>query len=438
MIAFICCSATSGSWLKVSIGTSFPRGAAARNLRYDFCVRWGLTALCVLAPLTAHAEPRPIVVGGFLGVEFLPNDVELGNSWAPDQVPQSGPALGGRVTWWALPHVLGDNDLALNLGLEGELQFAMSSTGSNMAAGRKSYASPLFGTGADLIASLTTGTNVLPHVLVGGGTNTMFTSSPFATDDTDPVVYWGLGAHFGLRSFAIRVDLRQGAEASRMGGMTSTFTCVVAIEKPVAWTTGPVEYTPPQYDERKRNRDLEVVTPPPPPPPVLDRDADGIPDDADKCPDAAEDKDGFQDQDGCPDLDNDGDGLADAQDRCPNEAETPNGYQDQDGCPDEIPAPIAAMVGPAPKLTFPRAKAKLTASAKNALDQIAATLLKFPDVRLRVVGHAGKGVSDDLARRRAEEVKWYLIDGGIATDRVDTSAQPADAGGARIELQLAH
>ena len=40
-----------------------------------------------------------------------------------------------------------------------------------------------------------------------------------------------------------------------------------------------------------------------------DRDGDGIPDDVDKCPNEPEDKDGFQDEDGCPDLDNDGDGI---------------------------------------------------------------------------------------------------------------------------------
>jgi len=65
-----------------------------------------------------------------------------------------------------------------------------------------------------------------------------------------------------------------------------------------------------------------------------DRDGDGIPDDADNCPDDPEDKDGFQDEDGCPDLDNDGDGIPDAQDKCPNDPEDKDGFQDADGCPD--------------------------------------------------------------------------------------------------------
>ena len=65
-----------------------------------------------------------------------------------------------------------------------------------------------------------------------------------------------------------------------------------------------------------------------------DRDGDGIPDTSDSCPDEAEDKDGYQDEDGCPELDNDGDGIPDAQDKCPNEPEDKDGYQDEDGCPE--------------------------------------------------------------------------------------------------------
>ena len=68
--------------------------------------------------------------------------------------------------------------------------------------------------------------------------------------------------------------------------------------------------------------------------PDLDNDGDGIPDVKDKCPDEAEDFDGFQDEDGCPDLDNDGDGIPDVKDKCPNEAEDFDGFQDDDGCPD--------------------------------------------------------------------------------------------------------
>jgi len=66
-----------------------------------------------------------------------------------------------------------------------------------------------------------------------------------------------------------------------------------------------------------------------------DADGDGIPDAIDKCPNEPEDKDGFEDSDGCPDPDNDKDGVADAIDKCPNEPETKNGIDDDDGCPEK-------------------------------------------------------------------------------------------------------
>jgi len=69
-------------------------------------------------------------------------------------------------------------------------------------------------------------------------------------------------------------------------------------------------------------------------PRVGDRDRDGIRDDIDRCPDAAEDFDGYQDSDGCPDPDNDGDRILDGDDRCPDLAEDEDGVDDGDGCPE--------------------------------------------------------------------------------------------------------
>jgi OmpA-OmpF porin, OOP family len=65
--------------------------------------------------------------------------------------------------------------------------------------------------------------------------------------------------------------------------------------------------------------------------PIKDKDGDGINDDVDKCPDEPEDKDGFEDTDGCPDLDNDKDGIPDGTDQCPLEAGPP----ENKGCPDK-------------------------------------------------------------------------------------------------------
>ena len=73
---------------------------------------------------------------------------------------------------------------------------------------------------------------------------------------------------------------------------------------------------------------------PTPPPARGDADGDGIFDDVDDCPKVPEDKDGFQDDDGCPEDDNDADGIVDRIDNCPLDAEDRDGFEDEDGCPD--------------------------------------------------------------------------------------------------------
>lgn len=68
--------------------------------------------------------------------------------------------------------------------------------------------------------------------------------------------------------------------------------------------------------------------------PELDNDKDKIPDTRDDCPMDPEDLDGFEDKDGCPEADNDRDNIVDAKDRCPNEPEDRDDFEDEDGCPD--------------------------------------------------------------------------------------------------------
>ena len=68
--------------------------------------------------------------------------------------------------------------------------------------------------------------------------------------------------------------------------------------------------------------------------PIKDTDTDGILDDVDECVDIAEDRDQFEDENGCPDRDNDRDGIEDDKDACRNEAEDADGFEDSDGCPE--------------------------------------------------------------------------------------------------------
>jgi len=65
-----------------------------------------------------------------------------------------------------------------------------------------------------------------------------------------------------------------------------------------------------------------------------DADRDGIDDDVDQCRELGEDRDGFEDDDGCPEGDNDQDTVPDQPDKCPNQKEDLDGFHDDDGCPD--------------------------------------------------------------------------------------------------------
>ncbi|MDP2344318.1 MAG: OmpA family protein [Deltaproteobacteria bacterium] len=70
-------------------------------------------------------------------------------------------------------------------------------------------------------------------------------------------------------------------------------------------------------------------------PDTEDTDGDGNRDDTDKCINEAEDKDGFEDDDGCPDLDHDKDGIPNDADKCVDQPEDKDTFEDDDGCPEE-------------------------------------------------------------------------------------------------------
>ncbi len=156
--------------------------------------------------------------------------------------------------------------------------------------------------------------------------------------------------------------------------------------------------------------------------PDADNDKDGVADSVDGCPGNSEDKDNFEDADGCPDPDNDKDRIADAADACPDQAETPNGYRDADGCPDEVPAEVARFSGVIAGVKFETGKAVLLPSSSKVLDDAAAVLVKFGDLRLEVQGHTDD-VGDDaknlaLSLSRAQSVVAYLVGKGVPADRL--------------------
>ena len=164
-----------------------------------------------------------------------------------------------------------------------------------------------------------------------------------------------------------------------------------------------------------------------------DQDQDGISDRFDRCPKLAEDHDGFEDTDGCPDTDNDQDGIADSQDQCPMRPEIFNEYKDEDGCPDQVKAPVqetedehadeGQLLDITERVFFKHNESILLEKSFPILDEVASLLKKYPQIEeLRVEGHTddtGKKVANqELSRDRAAAVRTYLISKGISPSRL--------------------
>ncbi len=181
-----------------------------------------------------------------------------------------------------------------------------------------------------------------------------------------------------------------------------------------------------------------------------DRDNDGIADSRDVCPDLAEDKDDFQDDDGCPDYDNDNDGVPDNKDKCVNDAEDKDGFQDEDGCPDpdndkdgipdtrdncpdvkgdathngcpfKEPAKIEdnfILEG----VVFRTGSAEITEDSYPILDGVFDQLTKYSDRKFEIAGHTdnvGKDkINIKLSLDRANSVRDYLVNRGIEANRL--------------------
>lgn len=156
----------------------------------------------------------------------------------------------------------------------------------------------------------------------------------------------------------------------------------------------------------------------------LDSDGDGVHDGLDQCPVTPI---GVKvDGRGCP-LDSDGDGVSGEKDKCPN---TPRGEKvGTDGCPPPTPAPVPSPAqAPEPRklilegVNFDNDKAALRPESLGILDNAAATLKEWGDVKVEVAGHTDANNSDAynlrLSQRRAYAVRNYLVDKGIAAERL--------------------
>ncbi|MDD5308823.1 MAG: OmpA family protein [Deltaproteobacteria bacterium] len=205
--------------------------------------------------------------------------------------------------------------------------------------------------------------------------------------------------------------------------------------------------------------DMDRCPDQPGPPPdgcPKDLDGDGIIDALDQCILDPEDKDGYLDDDGCPDLDNDLDGIPDTADRCPNDPEDPDGFEDTDGCPDpdndqdtvpdvtdECPNQKGEVANNGcPKkyegveitdthirinqtIHFAYNKATIKPDSFPILNTVAQVLRDYPEITVSVEGHTDSRGNDSfnkkLSDKRAKAVMDYLMkNGGIAKSRLQS------------------
>jgi outer membrane protein OmpA-like peptidoglycan-associated protein len=155
-----------------------------------------------------------------------------------------------------------------------------------------------------------------------------------------------------------------------------------------------------------------------------DKDGDGYPDATDQCPNAAEDFDNFEDNDGCPDPDNDEDGILDNVDDCKEEPEDMDGDKDTDGCPDDAKIVFTGKrIVALEKIQFATGSTRILPTSMPIVEAVADVLKKNPKLEvLEVGGHADERGDDtmnlNLTNGRAKSVLQALVQRGIAADRL--------------------
>lgn len=160
-----------------------------------------------------------------------------------------------------------------------------------------------------------------------------------------------------------------------------------------------------------------------------DSDGDGMSDSRDACPSSAEDMDGVQDDDGCPERDADSDGIADEDDRCPELAESRNGFEDEDGCPDEAPAP-EPIANPRerageplePTVRFRVGTDRVSPRFRAEIQAVCEVAAENPESIIRVIGHADEqgsaAANHRLGAQRAGAVAEQLVICGVSPTRL--------------------
>ncbi len=151
-----------------------------------------------------------------------------------------------------------------------------------------------------------------------------------------------------------------------------------------------------------------------------DKDGDGIVDASDACPDVPGVADPDPKRNGCP-PDKDGDGILDANDACPDQPGPADPDPKKNGCPKVILTAKAIVI--TEQIHFEFNKAAIQPDSDALLQQIAKVLIDHPELKkLQIEGHTdnqgGGAYNMTLSQKRADAVKKWLVDHGVAADRL--------------------
>ncbi len=151
-----------------------------------------------------------------------------------------------------------------------------------------------------------------------------------------------------------------------------------------------------------------------------DTDGDGVSDKADKCPTVK----GAKDNSGCPYADTDGDGILDKDDKCVDV----KGTLANNGCPDKPAVDEATMktLNDYGKIIlFDTSKFSFQKQTMPILQAMTAILKEYPTAKFSLEGHTDSDAADDfnmkLSQDRVEAVVNYLVENGIAKDRLSAT-----------------
>lgn len=380
-------------------------------------------------------EHHLLEIGIFGGVFFPASHHNFRYEIHPQRELETAPEIGARIGYYP----------ASFLGLEGEAMGAMSEVKGTGAG------SSIYGARGHIVLQAPT-PYVSPFLVVGlGGIGA---TSFRMGNDVDPAFHFGVGAKIPVTHLlSFRLDLRDNLTAhENHEDQVHNFEATLGLSAVI---------------ERTRKE-------PPPPPP--DSDHDGYPDPDDKCPGKAgaapdgcptdTDGDGVLDEedycpreagpapkgcpvvdtdpdkdgvpvpcdlcpseagvkpDGCPIKDKDGDGIFDDKDKCIDEPETKNGFEDTDGCPDKLPDAVKKFQGVIEGIYFDKAKATIRKQSTNVLANAAKVLNSYPSISLEISGHTSSegdpAVNQRLSQERADAVKQWLVENGVAPERLKT------------------